>query len=324
MTRALLALLTVLTFAARAQQPVLSPRDSTILVFDGASEISVNYGRPSVRGRTIMGGLLPWGKIWRTGANLATHLRTTFDMKLGGMPIPRGVYTLYSIPGPARWTVIINNQTGQWGTQYDPRQDRARITVQPQTISELVDTFRVSLIQTGRSAGALRLAWERTLLVLPFERNDRIRPVSPLDSTSITLSGRAITIRYSRPYIRGREIWGTLVPFDSVWRTGANATTTLFTSGEIRIGGKTIRRGAYSLFSVPSENGFTLIVNRKPPEQEPEYVPSMDVARISMKMARQAVPIDPFRIRLVPGTSSSCILQIGWGDRHFSATITLR
>jgi hypothetical protein len=148
--------------------------------------------------------------------------------------------------------------------------------------------------------------------------------VSPLDSTSITLSGRTMTIRYSRPYIRGREIWGTLVPFDSVWRTGANATTTLFTSGEIRIGGKAVRRGTYALFSVPSENGFTLIVNRKPPEQEPEYVPSMDVARISMKMARQAVPIDPFRIRLVPGTSSSCILQIGWGDRHFSAPITLR
>jgi hypothetical protein len=324
MTRAVLCLLAFLGLPSFAQQPVLSPRDSAALMFDSGSEISVNYGRPSLRGRTIMGGLLPWGKIWRTGANLATHLRTTFDMRLGGMPVPRGVYTLYSIPGPARWTIIVNNQTGQWGTQYDPRQDRARISVTPQVLPAPVDTFRISLVPAGRSAGILRLAWERTLLVLPFERDDRIRPVSPPDSVSISLSGRTITIRYSRPYIRGREIWGTLVPLDSVWRTGANAATALVTDGPVRIGGKVIPRGTYSLFSIPAESGLTLLVNRKTPGPEPEYVPALDIARIPMRMTRLSAPIDPFRIRLLPSTSTSCALQIGWADRLFSVPVTTR
>jgi hypothetical protein len=324
MTRAAVCLLVCLAASALAQQQVLSPRDSVVLALDSASVISVDYGRPSMRGRAIMGGLLPWGKIWRTGANLATHLHTTFDMTLGGMPIPRGTYTIYSIPDPVHWTVIVNNQTGQWGTQYDPRQDRARITVAPRTLTSPIDTFRVSLAPGGRSAGTLRLAWERTVLEIPFERNDRIHPVSPLDSTSVVLAGRNVKIRYSRPFIRGRDIWGTLVPYDSVWRTGANAPTTLVTEGEIRIGGVSIPRGSYSLYTVPNDNGMVLMVNRRTPGPEPQYQASLDIARIPMRMSRPTTPIDPLSIRLTPASSASCTLTIGWADRLFSVPVTLR
>lgn len=324
MIRAVVCLLLCVAPLAPAQQQVLSPRDSVALALDSASVISVDFGRPSMRGRAIMGGLLPWGKIWRTGANLATHLHTTFDMTLGRMPIPRGTYTIYSIPDPVRWTIIVNNQTGQWGTQYDPRQDRARITVAPRTLTSPIDTFRITLAPAGRSAGTLRLAWERTVLEIPFERNDRIHPVSPLDSTSVVLAGRNVKIRYSRPFIRGRDIWGTLVPYDSVWRTGANAATALVTEGEIRIGGASIPRGTYSLFAVPNGNGLVLLVNRRTPGPEPQYQASLDLARIPMRMSHPATPIDPLTIRLASASSVSCTLTIGWADRLFSVPVTLR
>jgi len=324
MIRAVACLLVALTASAGAQQPVLSPRDSVTLVIDSSSAISVSYGRPSMRGRTIMGGLVPFEKVWRTGANMATHLRASFDMMFGGMPIPRGAYTIYTVPGPARWKVIINNQTGQWGTQYDQRQDRARITTTPRTLSVPVDTFRISLAAAGRSGGVLRLAWETTLIEIPFERNDRIHPVSPLDSSTITLNGKNLKVRYSRPFIRGRDIWGTLVPFDSVWRTGANAVTALSSEGEIIIGGVTVPRGTYSLYSIPTDKGMTLLVNRQLPGSEPDYRPALDVARIPMQMTRSTSAVDPLKISWKRRTATSCILQIGWADRVFSTPVTLR
>ena len=85
--------------AARGQEPLLSPRDSASLQLD-TNVISVDYGRPSMRGRKIMGGLVPWNKVWRTGANKATHVKTNFDLLMGGVPVVRGTFTLWTIPTP--------------------------------------------------------------------------------------------------------------------------------------------------------------------------------------------------------------------------------
>src|SRR5512147_841898 len=111
--------------APAQQRPILSPRDSVFCSFD-TNTVSVNYGRPSMRGRKIMGELVPWNKVWRTGANQATHFRTNFPMIIGGVPVPKGLFTLWTIPSQNGWKIIINKQTGQWGTNYDPRQDLAR------------------------------------------------------------------------------------------------------------------------------------------------------------------------------------------------------
>ena len=82
---------------------------------------------PSMRGRKIMGGLVPYDKVWRTGANAATTLKTTAALDFGGTLVPAGTYTLYTLPGEKGWKLIINKQTGQWGTQYDQAQDLARV-----------------------------------------------------------------------------------------------------------------------------------------------------------------------------------------------------
>jgi hypothetical protein len=183
------------------EQQILSPRDSVTLQLD-TNRISVDYGRPSMRGRTILGGLVPWNKVWRTGANQATHFRTNFDMVLGGAPIVRGTYTLWTIPSPSGWKIIVNRQTGQWGTQYNPGMDLARIDAKAEQLVSPVDTFTVSLQATGKTSGILSLAWEKTRVIVPFEKNDKIRPLSPKDSAEITLKGKKIKIVYSRPSMR--------------------------------------------------------------------------------------------------------------------------
>jgi hypothetical protein len=307
--------------APAQQRPILSPRDSVSLALD-TNTITVNYGRPSMRGRTIMGGLVPWEKVWRTGANQATHLRTSFDLLMGGVPVPRGTYTLWTIPRPTGWTIILNKQTGQWGTLYDPRQDLARFDVGASAAEAVVDTFTISLLGAGRTGGLLRLAWERTMVSIPFEKNDRIRPISPADSVETSLRRTKVAISYSRPYARGRTVWGVVVPFDSVWRTGANRTTTLMTTGEIRIGSAKIPAGAYTIYSVPSEEGFTLIISRKP-AGFPAYDSTMDLVRIPMTRVKGSAPVDPFRIWFQKG-QSGMQLCLGWADRTYSVPLSAK
>jgi hypothetical protein len=306
-----------------SQQPIPSPRDSVFLTLD-TNVISVNYGRPSIRGRKIMGGLVPWNQVWRTGANQATHLKTSFDMTFGGVPVTRGTYTLWTLPSADGWKVILNKQTGQWGTVYDPSLDLARFDATVEQNPATVEKFTINLKATGKTSGVMLLMWENTTVSVPFQKNDHVRPLSPGDSAEISLEGKKATIRYSRPFARGRSIWGVVVPYDSVWRTGANLATSLVTDGEITIGTHAVPPGSYTLYSIPTATGLTLIISTKPGGREPAYDPKSDVARISMKQERAASGIDPFRIWFERDGTSGGTLNIGWGDRSFSTRIGAR
>jgi hypothetical protein len=303
------------------QRPVLSPRDSVTLTLD-TNTISVNYSRPSMRGRKIMGGLVPWGKVWRTGANLATHLKTSFDMVVGTVPVPRGTYTLWTIPSPNTWKIILNKQTGQWGLNYDARQDLARLDANTETLPSPVDTFTIALQSTGKQGGILKLLWENTSVAVPFAKNDRIRPISPLDSAETRIQGKSVKVKYSRPFMRGRTVWGVVVPFDSIWRTGANLTTTLTSGLDLRIGKSLLPAGSYTLYSIPSENSFTLIVSKKPAGM-PAYDPTMDAARFTLEREKSAAPVDPFRIWFEKSKKGP-VLKLGWADRVYRLPLSAK
>jgi hypothetical protein len=145
---------------------VLSPRDSVAARL-GDATVSVAYGRPSARGRTIFGQVVPWGQVWRTGANAATHLYTDRDLEIGGTLIPAGTYSLFTIPSPASWVLIVNRQTGQWGTAHDPARDVARIPMQRRTLPERVETFTISFEDLANGRGRLVLAWDDTEASVP-------------------------------------------------------------------------------------------------------------------------------------------------------------
>ena len=156
-----------LSESAYAQQPLLSPRDSAEIAL-GGKKLFVNYGRPSMRGRKIMGGLVPFNKWWRTGANEATAFVTQADLVLGGETIPRGSYTLYTMPSEKQWKLIINKQTGQWGTVYNPDLDFKRIPLKKKTLKTPVEKFTIILEKTGITSGVMKLVWERTELSVDF------------------------------------------------------------------------------------------------------------------------------------------------------------
>jgi hypothetical protein len=172
-TRALAALLALasLTAPAAAQQggQPLSPRDTARLEIEAGKRVYVDYGRPSMRGRRIVGELVPYGRVWRTGANAATTLVTETDLRIGEALVPRGTYTLYTLPTAQGWTLIVNRQTGQWGTQYDASRDLVRIPMRTTRVAQPVEKFTIALERgTTRGTGTLAMAWENTRLTVPL------------------------------------------------------------------------------------------------------------------------------------------------------------
>ncbi len=156
---------------ASAQQPILSPRDSVEIDFAG-KKIIINYGRPSMRNRKIMGELVPYGKIWRTGANEATSFITEMDLEMDGVIIPKGAYTLYTLPSLKQWKLIINKQTGQWGTVYNNELDLARLNLKKRTLFQPVEKFTIILRKKNVRSGTVILEWETTSLSIPFKIPD--------------------------------------------------------------------------------------------------------------------------------------------------------
>jgi hypothetical protein len=144
----------------------LSPRDTLRTMVAGA-DFLVDYSRPSARGRPVFGGIIPWGEVWRTGADVATHLTTSRDLRLGDQALPAGTYTIFTIPEPDRWTLIINRQTGQPGTEHDPEQDVVRVPLEVTRLHDPVERFTISVEEEG-DGGVVRFLWERTEARVPF------------------------------------------------------------------------------------------------------------------------------------------------------------
>lgn len=162
--------------SARAEQkPRVSPAATISANFDGG-KVTIVYGRPftvkpgTTEVRKIWGGLVPFGKVWRTGANEATILTTEKDLVAGDTTIPAGKYSLYTLPaadGTAK--LIVNKQTGQWGTVYDEKQDLARIAMKGEKLDKSVDQFTMAVEKADAGVGVLKMMWEKNQYSLSFK-----------------------------------------------------------------------------------------------------------------------------------------------------------
>lgn len=157
-----------------AQQKRVSPPDVTGAVIDG-NRVTVYYARPSIKNprnqedRKIWGGLVPYGRVWRLGANEATLLTTQKEITFGETTVPAGAYTLFLLPkedGSSQ--LIINKQIGQWGTQHDPKQDLARIDLKKETLEKPVEQFTLSIERNPAGGGLLKVAWENVQFSTAF------------------------------------------------------------------------------------------------------------------------------------------------------------
>jgi len=160
--------------AAFAQAPRVSPPDIAGAVIDG-NRVTIYYSRPfskdpkSGEKRKIWGGLVPYGAIWRVGANEATLLVTQKAIEIGGKTIPAGAHTLFVLPeGDGKAQLIVNNQIGQWGLTYDEKQDLFRVPLTAEALKEPLDQFKMEVQRNPSGGGVIKLMWEGTQFSVTF------------------------------------------------------------------------------------------------------------------------------------------------------------
>ena len=154
---------------SKLEFPQASPA-ATIKQRVGLTDVEVEYSRPSMKGRKIYGGLVPYGEVWRTGANNATKITFGTDVKFGGKDVPAGSYALFTLPNASEWTVILNKVTGQWGSYaYDEKNDLVRVTAKPIALHETVETMSIGFMDVHDDSALLAIDWDKTRVPVKIE-----------------------------------------------------------------------------------------------------------------------------------------------------------
>ena len=161
----------VASYAAREQAGagvgVLSPRDTVKVDNAGGAALMIDYSRPAKRGRVVYGGVVPYGEVWRTGANAATQFKTDKALDFGGTVVPAGFYTLWTVPTASGWKLIVNSETGQWGTAHKAEKDLYTIDMKTSTLPQVVERFTIS-VEPSATGGVLNLDWDTTRASIAF------------------------------------------------------------------------------------------------------------------------------------------------------------
>ena len=171
----LITLLLLCSFIGISYGQDKKPQPSPTATFSqkvGLTDVSITYSRPSKKGRTIFGELVPYDKLWRTGANAATKITFSYNVKIAGKDLPAGSYALFTIPGENEWTVIFNKDHAQRGTgNYKESEDALRVKIKSTKIAETVETFQINIEDNKPNSAIIELLWESTLVQIPLVVN---------------------------------------------------------------------------------------------------------------------------------------------------------
>jgi hypothetical protein len=162
---------------AQVAMPAPSPTQNIKQSF-GIGSIELTYSRPAIKGRKIFGDLVPYNKLWRTGANAATKLVLTEPLEIGGKKIDTGSYVLYTIPGVDSWEVILNKGLTNWGTDgYKESEDVARFKAEPMKVKKAVESFTMNFTNVAPESCSLDISWAKTMVSIPIKANfrDKVR-----------------------------------------------------------------------------------------------------------------------------------------------------
>ncbi len=162
------------TAQTRAHDAVRPSPNAVVGQTVGTTDVLVTYGRPSVRGRAIFGpdstSLVPYGEVWRLGANEATTITVSAPVRVAGEPLAAGTYAVFAIPGATAWTLIFNRTAEQWGAfRYDAAQDVLRVTVTPEDFPHTQELFTVSFDHITDDGATLMLGWDRVRVPVPIQ-----------------------------------------------------------------------------------------------------------------------------------------------------------
>jgi hypothetical protein len=210
--------------SAQAQQlrtPAPSPSQMIRQDF-GVSTVELNYSRPAIRGRKVFGDLVPFGQVWRTGANSATRIKFSDDVTVGGQALKAGEYAIFTIPGEKEWEIIVNKGTANWGTDYKQDLDLVRFKVPSMAMNMPVESFTMQFGNIKASSMDLQIMWDRTGVNVPITIDSDKKIMGQIDQ---------LMNRDNRPYFaaamyymeNGKDVNQALSWFDKAVEMNPNA-----------------------------------------------------------------------------------------------------
>ena len=211
--------------AANAQIKTPAPSPTCKLSQDvGLIKVDLDYSRPSAKGRKIFGDLVPFGSLWRTGANASTKITFSDDVKVAGTPLPKGTYALYSIPGEKEWVVIFYKNTTFWGApepkEFKEEDVQARVTVPSIPARDLVETFTMSINNLRNNSADLEIVWEYTKVIVPITTDTDGKVMSSIKTTMEGPDWRAYNSAASYYYEEKKDMTQALAWVDKAIEMG--------------------------------------------------------------------------------------------------------
>jgi hypothetical protein len=213
----LITLLALIVFSSKGFSQIELPAPSPTATLSqkvGLTDVTITYSRPSMKERTIFGDLVPYGKLWRTGANMATKISFSDDVKIGGQSLSAGSYALFTIPGKDEWTIIFNKNYNQGGTgNYKETEDALRTKVKPMKIEDKIETFSINLENVKPSSALIELGWESTIVHIPLEVSIDDRIMASIDQ-AMSISPGTYQAAATYYHQSGRDLNHALVWMD--------------------------------------------------------------------------------------------------------------
>ena len=198
--------------SAQLHTPAPSPTQ-TIKQDFGVSSVELIYSRPGIKGRKIFGDLVPWNKVWRTGANSATRIKFNDDVIFGGQPLKAGEYAIYTVPNENEWEIIINKGSANWGTDYKQPDDIFRVKAKPVKLPFAIETFTMGFSDVTGTSCKLQIMWDNVYVDVPITTDIDKKIMGQIDD---------VMKKDSRPYFQaaayylenGKDLNQALIWFD--------------------------------------------------------------------------------------------------------------
>lgn len=245
------------------------------------TQIKVLYSRPNKKEREIFGKLVPYGEVWRLGANEGTQVRFYQAVEIGGKFVAPGTYTLLAEVHPHKWGIIISSETNRAGAaNLDPEKIVARAGAKVTNVGDSREAFTIGFQKVDEQRCNMVFEWDRTRATLPISFNpvflDGVN-ASPMDLAQYPTRSRfqnflkeeekaankpKIRVVYSRPQKKGRNIFGELLKFGEPWRLGANETTLITFFEDVKIGGTDVKAGRYGIMATVNKDKWDFVIHK--------------------------------------------------------------
>lgn len=309
-----------------------------------SAQIRLTYSKPAKNDRVIFGGLVPYGKEWRLGANEANEITFYQAVDIQGQSVPRGNYTFFATPHEDHWIISFSSERNLWGAENrDAEKTVATAKVMTSQLDEAKENLGMTFQRIDDESVNLIIAWDKTQVTLPIGFNPIVfanEDASPMDQIHFpdksaytnylkadekeNISAKAKLI-YSRPQKKDRVIFGELLKYGEMWRIGANQSTEITLYSNVTINGKDLRRGTYNMYAMVNEDKWDIIFNTdRPAWGHANRDEEKDVLTITVPVQANSEDLEVLNIKFEEKSADSADLIIAWEKTMVSIPIVFK